>query len=138
MSGAVGSRPSLIRSGTPVASERTSLDTQSASGSNSLQRRLEIATARETASLTGPAGSEGTATEDTDIGGMGRKGRRKGPVYSAAASYGVASNHPTRPTGGAQILVAPRWRRLTKARALPGERRPNRANRAPQKIEIVG
>ena len=83
----------------PVASERTSLDTQSASGRSSLQRRFEIATARDTASLTGIDGPEGTATEDTDIGRLRGKGRRKVPVYSAAASYGVASNHPTRPTG---------------------------------------
>src|SRR6186713_419735 len=98
MSGAVGSRPSLIRSGTPFASERTNLDSQSASGSNSLQRRFEIASARKTASLAGPAGA-GAATEDTDIGRLGGKGRRKGPVYSAAASYSAASKDPTRPTG---------------------------------------
>src|SRR6185436_11974457 len=120
MSGAVGSRPNLIRSGTPVASERTSLDTQSASGRSALQRRFEIVRARETASLTGIAGPEDAATEDTDIGRLRRKGRRKGPVYSAAASYGVASNHPTRPAGEPTILVAPRGRRTTQARASPG------------------
>src|ERR1700741_4394096 len=98
MSGAVGSRPSLTRSGTPVASERTNLDSQSGSGSNSLQRRFEMASARDTASLTGAAGA-GAATEDTDIGRLGGKGRRKGPLYSAAASYSAASEHPTRPTG---------------------------------------
>ena len=54
---------------------------------------------RDTASLTGIAGPAGTATEDTDIGRLRRKGHRKGPVYSAAASYSAASNHPTRPTG---------------------------------------
>src|SRR4029453_3008408 len=105
MSGAVGSRPNLMRSGTPVASERTSLDTQSASGSNSLLRRFEIARARETASLPGRAGWEGTATEDTDIGRMWGKEAPDGWVYSAAASYDVASNHPTRPTGEPAILV---------------------------------
>src|SRR5450432_1584461 len=65
MSGAVGSRPSLTRSGTPVASDRANLASQSASGRSSLQRRFEIAMARKTSSL----GSGGPATEDTNIGG---------------------------------------------------------------------
>jgi hypothetical protein len=53
MSGAVGSRPSLIRSGTPVASDRASLRSHSFSGISSLQRRSDVASARRTESVTG-------------------------------------------------------------------------------------
>jgi hypothetical protein len=53
MSGAVGSSPSLILSGTPVASERASFWIQSLSGISSLQRRSERSRAWRTASVTG-------------------------------------------------------------------------------------
>ena len=55
MSGAVGSRPSLMRSGMPVASERGSFFSQSASGSSSSQPRSETAIASRTRSLTAGA-----------------------------------------------------------------------------------
>jgi hypothetical protein len=53
MSGAVGSNPSLMRSGTPVAEDLASLASQSASGNSSSQPRFETAMACRTASVTG-------------------------------------------------------------------------------------
>src|SRR5947209_6283855 len=53
MSGAVGSRPSLMRSGTPVASERASFWIHSLSGISSLQRRSDRARASRTELVTG-------------------------------------------------------------------------------------
>jgi len=64
MSGAVGSRPSLMRNGTPVACERASLRTQSASGSSSSHPRRETASASRTRSSTG---CEGTGSADWDM-----------------------------------------------------------------------
>ena len=85
MSGAVGSRPSLMRSGTPVASERASLASQSACGNSSSQPRLEIAKAFRTRSVTGCLGSAGTGVEGKDIRGFSGDGRGAGSVYCAAA-----------------------------------------------------
>src|SRR5471030_816773 len=103
MSGAVGSRPSLTRSGTPVASDRASFASQSASGKSSLQWRFEIAMARETASLE----SGGPATEDTNIGGNEVDGAtdraailRSGVLQRRSEMSYEASREPT-------ILVAP-------------------------------
>ena len=57
MSGAVGSRPSLMRSGWPVASLRASFFSQSASGSSSSQPRCVMASASHVRSVTGKAGA---------------------------------------------------------------------------------
>src|SRR5579864_9734485 len=116
MSGAVGSSPSLIRSGTPVASDRASLTSQSASGMSSLQRRLETRIASSTASVTGCFPSGDAETEDTNIGRLRRLRTRLGRYteggflqHRLETSY-EAGREPT-------ILVAPRRRRSTEARS---------------------
>ena len=53
MSGAVGSRPNLMRRACPVCSERCNFFCQSASGINSSQPRRVMASASRTASLMG-------------------------------------------------------------------------------------
>src|SRR5688500_14795001 len=53
ISGAVGSKPSLIRNGTPVASDLDSFATQSASGNSSSQERWVVASASSTRSVIG-------------------------------------------------------------------------------------
>src|SRR5664279_3162953 len=108
-----------MRNGTPVACDRASFASQSASGSSSLQRLFETSIARKTASSTGYAGPGVPATEDTNIGGNGVNGApdrpailRGGVLQRRLEQSYEAGREPT-------ILVVPRRRRSTEARADP-------------------
>src|SRR4051794_20319556 len=135
MSGAVGSRPSLIRSGTPVASERASFCTHSLSGMSSLDRRSDCASAPRTDSVTGywALAAPGSGIEADITGSYGN--RASDGRYTGAASYEPVGWCPTRERTCATILVVPRLRRSTEVHACAAP--PNRAPRSVQ-IEIVG
>ena len=72
MSGAVGSRPSLIRSGVPLASDFCSFLIQSACGMSSSQPRKVTANACATSAETGvPAGNAAVESVGViEVGGM--------------------------------------------------------------------
>jgi hypothetical protein len=99
MSGAVGSRPSLMRKGWPVASERASLASHSDCGSSSSQPRSETARASRTRSVNGwDGGGTGAAAAGVGSvigllhqGGYGCLRRRSAAIIGAiACSSGLA------------------------------------------------
>src|SRR5215210_4958305 len=94
MSGAVGSRPSLTRRGTPVASDRASFASHSCSGMSSLLWRFDRSKASRTEFVTGYFWGGTDAGIEADITGCYGKRDSVGR-YTAAASYGAAGPSPT-------------------------------------------
>src|SRR5665213_1972244 len=127
MSGAVGSRPNLMRSGTAVASARANLETHSLSGNSSSQPRLDTASACRTVSLEDSAERADAEEKGEDIGGIYRVAHPTGPVYCAAAEGPL----PDRAISGRhspQILVDAPVAKINRRESRAGFLPPDRAH----------